>query len=113
MATLEREAPPALPPAIRRQLDSLRARIRGYVWLEGLAATAVWVTAAFWGSMALDWGAWHILSFDLPQALRAVGTGCRGGRAGSGALLVHPPSGIRPPERRQHGHGAGTAVPAA
>ena len=63
MATLEHEP---LPPAIRQQLNALRAGIRRYVWLEGLAAMAVWVGAAFWGSMALDW------CFELPRPLRVA-----------------------------------------
>ncbi len=64
MATLEHEPSPPLPPAIRQQLDALRARIRRYVWLEGLAATAVWLGVAFWGSMALDW------TIELPRPVR-------------------------------------------
>ncbi|MGA2257275.1 MAG: hypothetical protein ABSG53_21680, partial [Thermoguttaceae bacterium] len=66
MATLEHEPSPHLPPAIRRQLGALRARIRRYVWLEGLAAIAVWLGAAFWGSMAIDW------CFELPRAVRGA-----------------------------------------
>jgi hypothetical protein len=64
MATQEHKTPAPLPPAIRQQLDDLRARIRSYVWLEGLAAMAVWLGAAFWGSMALDW------SLELPRPVR-------------------------------------------
>src|SRR5271157_4745973 len=66
MATLEHEPPPRLPPAIRRRLDALRAGIRGYIWLEGLAAMAVWIGAAFWGSMAIDW------IFEPPQPVRGA-----------------------------------------
>jgi hypothetical protein len=67
-----------LPPAIRQQLDALRGKIRGYVWREGLAATAVWLGVVFWGSMALDW------SFELPRALRLVVLAV----AGAGLALV-------------------------
>ena len=66
MATLEHESSPPLPPAIRQQLDALRAGIRRYVWLEGLAAMAVWLGAAFWGSMAIDW------IFEPPRPLRGA-----------------------------------------
>ena len=66
MATLEREPLPPLPPAIRQQLDALRAAIRRYVWSEGLAAMAVWLGAAFWASMAIDW------IFELPRAARGT-----------------------------------------
>lgn len=66
MATLEHEPLPPLSPAIRQQLHALRAGIRRYIWLEGLAAMAVWVGAAFWGSMALDW------MFEPPRPVRAA-----------------------------------------
>ena len=42
----------------------LRAGIRRYVWLEGMAAVAVWLGAAFWGSMAIDW------CFEPPRLVR-------------------------------------------
>ena len=60
------ESSPPLPPAIRQQLAALRARIRRYVWLEGLAAMAVWLGAAFWGSMAIDW------CFEPPRPIRGA-----------------------------------------
>ena len=63
---LEHETPPPLPPAIRQQLAALRAGIRRYVWLEGLAAMAVWLGAAFWGSMAIDW------IFEPPRPVRGA-----------------------------------------
>ena len=66
MATLEHESSPPLPPAICRQLDALRAGIRRYIWLEGLAAMAVWLGAAFWGSMAIDW------IFEPPRLVRVA-----------------------------------------
>ncbi len=66
MATLEHESSPPLPPAIRQQLNTLRAGIRRYVWLEGLAAMAVWTCAAFWGSMAIDW------IFEPPRLVRGA-----------------------------------------
>jgi len=66
MAILEHTSSPPLPPAIRRQLDSLRAGIRRYIWLEGLAAMIVWLGAAFWGSMAIDW------FFESPQLVRGA-----------------------------------------
>ena len=70
--------PPPLPPAIRQQLAVLRAKIRRYVWLEGLAAMAVWLGAAFWGSMALDW------IFEPPRPVRVAVLVV----AGSGLALV-------------------------
>jgi len=46
---------PRLAPVIRATLDALRRRVRGYVWLEGLAAGALWLGVAFWVSLAVDW----------------------------------------------------------
>ena len=65
MSTEIHEHSPSLPPAIRGRLDALRAAIRRYVWLEGMAAAAVWLGAAFWGSMAIDW------LFESPKPIRA------------------------------------------
>lgn len=47
--------PPQLEPAIGSALAALRRRIRHYVWLEGIAAAVVWLGAAFWLSLAVDW----------------------------------------------------------
>ncbi|MEI8373228.1 MAG: hypothetical protein WCJ35_10400 [Planctomycetota bacterium] len=66
MVTLEHTSSPPLPPAIRQQLAALRAGIRRYIWLEGLAAMAVWLGAAFWGSMAIDW------LFEPPRPVRGA-----------------------------------------
>jgi hypothetical protein len=44
-----------LAPALRRLLDAVRARLRAYVWLEGLAIVVVLLGAAFWLGLALDW----------------------------------------------------------
>ncbi|HEY3393220.1 MAG TPA: hypothetical protein VGK58_10955 [Lacipirellulaceae bacterium] len=44
-----------LAPALRRLLDAVRARVRAYVWLEGLAIVVVLLGAAFWLGLALDW----------------------------------------------------------
>lgn len=46
---------PAVPHHLRSILGLLRARIRRYLWLEGLAAAAVWLGCAFWISLAIDW----------------------------------------------------------
>jgi hypothetical protein len=66
MATPEHEPAPPLSPAIRGRLCALRAKIRRYVLLEGFAALAVCLGAAFWGSMAIDW------SFELPKPVRVA-----------------------------------------
>ena len=47
--------PPTLAPQVAATLQSLRTRVRQYVWLEGLASGAAWLGIAFWGSLAADW----------------------------------------------------------
>src|SRR5487761_461289 len=49
------ETEPQLAPGIRQLLAAVRRRIRGYIWLEGLAATAAVVGASFWLALAADW----------------------------------------------------------
>ncbi|MDY0165495.1 MAG: hypothetical protein RBS80_03070 [Thermoguttaceae bacterium] len=44
-----------LAPQIQAVLAKLRARIRRYVWIEGLATATVWVGFAFWMSLLGDW----------------------------------------------------------
>lgn len=46
---------PELTPAIRSTLAAVRARIRAYVWVEGLAMLVALVGFAFWLGMAWDW----------------------------------------------------------
>jgi hypothetical protein len=44
-----------LSPAIPRLLDTLRLRIRQYVWLEGVTSAIAWLGTAFWITLAIDW----------------------------------------------------------
>lgn len=46
---------PPLAPTVRGLLTALRRRIRQYVWLEGLAATAAALALAFWFALGVDW----------------------------------------------------------
>lgn len=63
MSTIETNAetirstavPPPAPPAVRLALARLRAMIRRYLWLEGIAAIAIFLAAAFWINLAVDW----------------------------------------------------------
>jgi hypothetical protein len=55
-----------LAPRIAALLSSLRLRIRGYVWTEGLAAIVVTLGLAFWLSLAFDW------LFEPPWQVRAA-----------------------------------------
>jgi len=63
--TVEVFNPPQTDDAIRAPLEALRSRIRRYVWIDGLAAGAVWLGLAFWLSLAVDW------FFEPPAAVRA------------------------------------------
>ena len=55
-----------LAPEVRGVLAQLRARIRRYVWIEGLASGVVWLGLAFWLTLLLDW------FFEPPVAIRMV-----------------------------------------
>jgi len=55
MATTTIENRPQLAPGILVALEGLRARIRRYVWLEGLTSGLTWLGVAFWASLAVDW----------------------------------------------------------
>ncbi len=57
---------PTLAPAVETLLDTLRRRIRQYIWLEGCAAAVAWLGAAFWLTLAADW------FFEPPPAVRLV-----------------------------------------
>jgi hypothetical protein len=59
------ESPP-LAPRIAALLEGLRLRIRGYVWVEGLAWAVVVLGLAFWGSLAFDW------AFEPPWQFRCL-----------------------------------------
>ena len=45
----------SLAPRIAGLLSALRARIRSYIWTEGLASIVVVLGLAFWFSVAFDW----------------------------------------------------------
>lgn len=55
MSTTTPDDHPRLAPHVVETLGRLRARIRRYIWLEGLATAATWLGAAFWLSLAIDW----------------------------------------------------------
>jgi hypothetical protein len=56
-----------LPPAVRRIVDSVRRRIRAYVWVEGLALVVALLGGAFWLGLVLDW------SFEPSPVVRQIG----------------------------------------
>ena len=55
MSTTNHDARPTLAPAVTTVLDELRRGVRRYVWFEGCAAAGVWLGAAFWCTLGLDW----------------------------------------------------------
>ena len=57
---------PTLAPAVSTVLDSLRRRIRRYIWLEGIGASIAWLGVAFWATLAVDW------FFEPPAAVRGI-----------------------------------------
>lgn len=56
----------AVPKTIARKVQWLRLLVRGYVAVEGLAATTIAVGLAFWIALFLDW------SFEPTPALRVI-----------------------------------------
>src|SRR5262245_638598 len=56
---------PLLAPRIASLLAALRARIRSYIWTEGLATIVVVLGVAFWFTVVFDW------LFEPPWQFRA------------------------------------------
>jgi hypothetical protein len=56
-----------LPASVEEKLREVRRGIRRYVWLEGLAAIAIAIVAAFWLGLLLDW------LFEPPPGARIAG----------------------------------------
>jgi hypothetical protein len=73
MAAADSDLRPANPiaPEIRAALAGLRWRIRAYVVIEGLAAAMIWLGAAFWLSLALDYLPILAGASELPRPIRA------------------------------------------
>ncbi len=44
-----------LDPKIQQLLQTLRARIKMYVWVEGISLGLIWVTSMFWIGLAMDY----------------------------------------------------------
>ena len=57
---------PTISPTLLALLDSLRRRVRSYIWADGLALLIVLLGLAFWLSLAFDW------VFEPPAPLRVV-----------------------------------------
>lgn len=63
---------PQLDPRIRTLLARLRWRIRGYVCLEGVAVSCVWLGLTFWAGLALDYLPVLVGASEMPRLARAV-----------------------------------------
>ena len=66
MATTSIKPPTELAPAITSLLATLRARVRRYVWLEGICTSITWLGIAFWASLMIDY------LFEPPPAVRVL-----------------------------------------
>jgi hypothetical protein len=55
MSVATQQASPRLDPPVAALLARVRRRIRAYLWVDGLAALALTLGAAFWLSLAIDW----------------------------------------------------------
>ncbi|HEV7282384.1 MAG TPA: hypothetical protein VGN57_19435 [Pirellulaceae bacterium] len=69
MATAEAHP---VPPEIRRTLAALRSRIRAYVWIDGLLRVAIWIVAAFFAALALDYLPVLAGATEMPRIARAA-----------------------------------------
>jgi len=61
-----------IDPRIQQTLHRLRARIRVYVWLEGLSLAIVWLGVMFWLGLAADYLPVLAGANELAQGARAV-----------------------------------------
>ncbi len=64
MSTVAPQTP--LSAEIRDLLARVRAHVRRYVWLEGLALAFLWLGLTFWLSLAFDW------CFEPPAIVRMI-----------------------------------------
>lgn len=64
--------PPATIRDVESLLDSLRWRIRAYVWVEGLAMALIWLGVTFWVALALDYLPVLVGASEMPWQARMV-----------------------------------------
>jgi len=55
MIDTERKDRSTLAPTVSAVLETLRRRIRRYIWLEGIGASIAWLGVAFWITLSTDW----------------------------------------------------------
>ena len=61
-----------LDPKIQQLLQSLRTRIKMYVWVEGISLGMIWVTSMFWIGLAMDYLPILVGANELSSVARAI-----------------------------------------
>jgi hypothetical protein len=61
-----------LDPKIQQLLQTLRARIKMYVWVEGISLGVIWVTSMFWIGLAMDYLPILLGANELSSVARAI-----------------------------------------
>ena len=61
-----------LDPKIQQLLQTLRTRIKMYVWVEGLSLGMIWVTSMFWIGLAMDYLPILVGANELSSVARAI-----------------------------------------
>ena len=61
-----------LDPKIQQLLQTLRARIKMYVWVEGISLGVIWVTSMFWTGLAMDYLPILLGANELSSVARAI-----------------------------------------
>ncbi|HIA64209.1 MAG TPA: hypothetical protein EYN93_15185, partial [Planctomycetaceae bacterium] len=61
-----------LDPKIQQLLQTLRTRIKMYVWVEGISLGMIWVTSMFWIGLAMDYLPILVGANELSSVARAI-----------------------------------------
>ncbi|MBT4723670.1 MAG: hypothetical protein HN617_17190 [Planctomycetaceae bacterium] len=61
-----------LDPKIQQLLQTLRARIKMYVWAEGISLGVIWVASMFWVGLAMDYLPILVGANELSSVARAI-----------------------------------------
>jgi hypothetical protein len=61
-----------LDPKIQQLLQTLRTRIKMYVWVEGISLGLIWVTSMFWIGLAMDYLPILVGANELSSVARAI-----------------------------------------
>jgi hypothetical protein len=70
MATVKTSHTVSADKRVRNPLETLRAKIRFYVALEGLGVTLVYLSICFWAGLILDYGLFLLIGLDWIQAIQ-------------------------------------------